>query len=570
MRISSDLRQRSLRAAALTAGAALAFFVGCSGSVSPKADADDEPMPEPDPGPEPGTPDEPKNDMPPEPIKEEAITQPSCGIAAVSPRLRRLSNFELVNSVRDLFGIEVAPTVAAHLVGDNQVSHYDNNERVQTVLAAEAKGYLRFAEDLAGKLTADVAGLTRCGANDKTCIETYLTQLAYRAYRRPLSDGEKARLVGLFNDLAGKFDIQTGLSAGLEFVLQAPEFLYKREGVGSKDAFDVATRLSYLLWGSLPDADLLAAAAADKLREPSELEAQTRRMLNDPRARSSVKHFFHQLLLLEEVDQRPKDPALFPSYDESTVKALHAQADRFIEHVVFDDGVKPLALFGAHYNFYDQKLGTLYDKDANANTFEKKDEDPSRSAGILTSGAVLAGTALSDISSPILRGKLVRERILCTEIAPPSTPVPDLPASDTAETTREIFEQHSSDPACNGCHRYLDPIGFAFENFDAIGRWRDKYPSGANVDASGELAEAGDASGAISGVGELGDKLGASDYVARCMARQMLQFSVGRDLTADDQCAMDWLAWDLGNNGSASVVSALERIATSALVTGRP
>jgi hypothetical protein len=316
----------------------------------------------------------------------------------------------------------------------------------------------------------------------------------------------------------------------------------------------------------MPDAALFAAAESGDIKKPAVLEEQAKRLIGDDRAKEGIKHFFWQWLYLDELEKRDKAESVVASYQSAVRPGLVAEAEAYIDHVAADLETPISDLFDGAYTFRNKALASVYGGTVDSANPQKVQTDPQRSAGILTTGAVLAATALADISSPILRGKLVRERVLCTHLPVPMV-VPELERINGA-TEREIFEQHSKDPVCAGCHALIDPIGFAFENFDAIGRWRDKYGNGADVDSQGEIVEAGDAEGKVSGVAELGKKLAQSDFVNRCMSSQFYQFAMGRDLNSNDACALDWMAYNLSKKGSGNFRKALTALVTTPAIAG--
>ncbi|MDX2019787.1 MAG: DUF1592 domain-containing protein [Deltaproteobacteria bacterium] len=499
------------------------------------------------------------------PALDQPIQKPTCKISGDKSGMRRLTNFELRNTVADLLGL-TSQTLGSLETGDNVRDGYDNNVAVQSVLEAEGKSFNAFAERAANSVTSDFAKATGCQATDATCASQWLLSTAKRAYRRPLADDEKARLQTLFDQLRTEFDLSTAFASTLTYMLQTPHFLYRREGITGTDAWEVASRLSYLLWGTMPDADLFAAAESGELKKATTLEQQVKRMIGDDRAKRGIKHFFWQWLYLDELEKRDKAESVVSSYQSTVRPDLVAEAGAYIDHVASDEGTPVSDLFDGAYTFRNKALASIYGGSAGSTELQKVQTDPQRSAGILTTGAVLAATSLADISSPILRGKLVRERVLCTHLPVPMV-VPELQRI-TGATEREIFEQHSKNPTCAGCHALIDPIGFAFENFDAIGRWRDKYSNGANVDANGEIVEAGDAEGKVSGVAELGKKLAQSDFVNRCLSSQFYQYAVGRDLTSNDACALDWMAYNLSKKGSGNFRAALTAITTTPAIAG--
>jgi hypothetical protein len=342
-----------------------------------------------------------------------------------------------------------------------------------------------------------------------------------------------------------------GIQLVVQSLLQSPHFLYRVE-FGMADPsegdvvelthYEIASRLSYLLWNTMPDTILFAAADAGRLRDPAEIEAQARRMLDTPRAREAVRNFHRQWLHLDEIEPlivaSGKDPEIYPTYYDSLTWLWRSEAEAFIDHAIFEDDANVELLFTAPYTMMNKELADHYGIDGPPGVeFTRVDLDPSKYAGFLTQPGLLALFAKPDRSSPILRGKFVRETLLCQVPPPPPDNVPEPPAVDESQTTREQFAEHSENPVCAGCHQLMDPIGFGFEHFDGIGRYRDTE-WGLEIDAAGELLGT-DVDGAFSGAVELAQVLASSDQVKACMASQWFRFGYGRFETEQDACAVN-------------------------------
>ncbi len=271
-------------------------------------------------------------------------------------------------------------------------------------------------------------------------------------------------------------------------MLQSPRFLYRVEmgmpdlltgqpDVTALDSWEVATRLSFLLWSSIPDEELFAAAEADALGDAASIEKQARRMLEDPRARDAVANFHEQWLGLGKIGTLNKDVAVYPTYTPALRPLWEKETLSFLDHVVFDDDKGDVkTMLTAPYSMMNADLAAFYGVSGpKGAAFERVDLDPAQRAGLLTQASLLAVNSKPNQSSPIHRGKFVRERLLCQTLAPPPNNVNIQPPEvDPTATTREKFSQHSSDPACAGCHRLMDPIGFGFESYDGIGQFRTR------------------------------------------------------------------------------------------------
>jgi hypothetical protein len=299
----------------------------------------------------------------------------------------------------------------------------------------------------------------------------------------------------------------------------------------------MASRLSYFLWGSMPDEALFAAADADTLSTKEGIKAQAQRMLDDPKARIAVGQFHSQWLGYERIQGATKDPALFPEWSSAVGALMEEETHQFIEHAIFDDGGTLKTLLTAPYTYMNSDLASFYgvaSPAASGSDFVRVDLDPKQHAGLLTMGSLMAWYAHTNQTSPVHRGKLVREQFLCTPLKPPPKNFM-APAVDPNATTRVRFAQHSTDPACAGCHRLMDPIGFGFENIDAVGRFRSTE-NGHPVDASGNLTDS-DVDGKFVGAIELADKLASSHEVEQCYATQWFRWTQGRGDTVEDTCS---------------------------------
>jgi hypothetical protein len=291
----------------------------------------------------------------------------------------------------------------------------------------------------------------------------------------------------------------------------------------------------------MPDDALLAAAEAGQLSADADIAAQAERMLADPRAHAVVRNFHDQWLRIAEIDGVEKDPGAFSKWTPTIAGLMRQEAAAFIDDVVWNGDGTLGALFGAPYTFANTALAQYYGLPAPGGTgFVKIDLDPTQHAGVLTQGGLLSLLAKQNQTSPVHRGKFVREQILCQPLQPPP---PNLqikpPELSTTLTTRERFAQHSADDYCASCHQLMDPIGLGFENFDAAGIYR-ATENGQPIDASGEV-KAADVAGPFNGPIELGQKLAGSADVRACVATQWFRYGYGRAETEGDGCSMKTL-----------------------------
>ncbi len=464
-----------------------------------------------------------------------------------------MTRFEYNNTIRDLLGDDTQP--ALNFVPEEEAMGFDNQAVALGVTQILAEQYMVAAEQIATRAVDKLDTLLPCqpvAGEERSCVEKFIVDFGRRAYRRPLDAGEVARLLAVFD---WGF-VATGLSQGIALVLQAmlqsPHFLYRvefgmpdpvEEDVVLLSPHEIASRLSYMLWSSMPDAELFAAADEGRLGTAPEVEAQARRMLDDPRARQAVANFNAQWLGLSHLDNINKDEVAYPKYDEGLRPLWRAETLAFLEDVIFDGEGDVASIYTGTHSIMNAELATFYGISGGPATdaFERVELDPTRSAGILTHASVLAATGKPNQSSPVHRGKFVRERLLCQILPPPpNNVVVTAPDVSPGATTRERFSEHATNPACAGCHVKMDPIGFAFEHYDGIGLWRDT-DQGLPIDDSGEMVDTRNIDGPFEGVVELGKKLAQSEEARQCVATQWFRYGYGRVEGEDDRCSMQSL-----------------------------
>lgn len=413
---------------------------------------------------------------------------------------------------------------------------------------AEGTGVLDYAVNGSGNFTVLVRGLDIEGPADpgaelvaerQACVEAVVDRLAPLAFRRPLEPARRERILALVDAADG--DYGEALKLVFEAIFASPSFLYLVEvgtavdgepGTFALDAYERAARISYALCEAPPDAELRAAAAADELSTPAQVEAQVRRLLDAPCGQATVQRFFSQLLWLYKVTDLDRDGTLFPAYSTDVAAGMLAETERFIHELVFVEGASLATLFTADYSWPDPRSAVLYGITPPAE--QTRMQLPDERAGLLTQPSVLAVTSTFDTTSPVLRGVFVLEHVLCQELPPPP---PGLmispPPPDPEATTRERWEQHSSDPTCAGCHSQIDPIGFTLEEFDAIGMHRTTE-NGRAIDATGGAPAIGAEDGTLAGGAALARAVAESPQSVSCFARQWLRFTLGRLETDGD------------------------------------
>lgn len=380
----------------------------------------------------------------------------------------------------------------------------------------------------------------------KEATEQVIRRLVTRAFRRPATDDEVGRLVKLAEQARSEGDsFEQSIQVALQAVLISPHFLYRMEvdppGQEGKprdlNDFEVASRLSYFLWSSMPDDELLTLATAGKLRQDGNLEKQTRRMLLDPKAKALAENFAGQWLELRSLDVRTPDQQLFPQYDDGLKAAMRTETEMFFANIVSEDR-SIFDLLSADFTFANEKLAKLYGlKDVSGNEFRRVSLAGTERGGILTQASILTVTSNPNRTSPVKRGKWILENILGTPPPPPPPNVPELKevkAGEAKGTLRERLEQHRVNPGCASCHKSMDPLGFAMENFDAIGAWRDKEGDAA-IDSAGQLPSGEK----FRGPKELRELLLSSrkPQFAQCLTEKLLTYALGRGVEYSDRCA---------------------------------
>jgi hypothetical protein len=481
--------------------------------------------------------------------------EPACeGEPSDRANLRRLTRFEYNNTVRDLLGDDTRP---ANVFPSEELGNgFGNDANAQPVSSLLAEQYNTVAEDVAVRATESPEKLgvlapcaasitdTTDAATEAACAEELVEDLATRAYRRPLVAGELEELLELREAIRAETDFATSIAGVLEALLQSPDFLYRIErGTVDEDGrrrptgHEMATRLSYLLWGTMPDDELFAAAEAGELSTAEGVRAHAERLLDDERARPVVRFFFDNLLPISALSQLERDPALYPTYTSQIGALMREETQTFLEHEIFEgSGTWPGALT-APYTFVNQPLAEFYGiPGVQGEEFRKVDLDTSQRLGLLTQAGVVAGTIHSNTTNPVVRGAFVVRNIMCSDIPLPPSELADEvkpPDPGSGPTARDRYSQHSEDTACRGCHALMDPVGLAFENYDPVGLWRDTE-NGVTIDASGSVPSV--AGSEAAGPVELVQIIAAAEQTQACFVERWSDFAYGRTRAAADEC----------------------------------
>lgn len=471
----------------------------------------------------------------------------ACTAGQPGPRLlRRLTRVELDNTLRELFG--TTTRYAASLVPDTTVNGFDNSARGLTVTPLLADQLRKVAEEVA--VAAAKRPELACATDGPTCARTYLEGGAARVFRRPLTAAEVTRWAAVYQlgrDTApsGTAAHQSGMELLLSGLLQSPAFLYRAElgvddGAGgyTLTSYEIASELSYFLWASPPDDELWSLATTDGLRDLTAIEAQARRLIASPRARAGIDRFTAQWLTVDQLAVLPKDLTLYPELTPALRAAMSEELFRRVAAVVQTGGTLSALLTG-HSTWVNAGLAQLYGIAPPASPDATGFGEVQAGTGLLGTGAVLTAHARPNGSSPISRGKLVREQLLCQSLpTPPSGVVAQPPAPDPALTTRQRYTQHSADPACNSCHLLVDPLGWGFEHYDGIGRYR-ATEAGQAIDDTGEILATTATNGPFAGLDALSSRLAASSEVASCFALEWTRFAYGLRENTQTACLTD-------------------------------
>ena len=389
-------------------------------------------------------------------------------------------------------------------------------------------------------------------ASEEPCAKRILSTLAKRAYRRPVTGPEVQTLLDFYKEGRANASFDAGIQRGLERLLAAPSFLFRIERPPANAAagsvyrlsdLDLAARLSFFLWSSIPDDELLNAAIAGKLKQPAVLEQQIRRMLADPRSRALVDNFVDQWLQMSKLTGLVPDVDAYPEFDENLRLAMHQETAEFVASQLRDDrGV--LELLTANYSYLNERLARHYTiPNIYGNHFRRVTFDDGVRGGLLGQASVLTVTSYPNRTSVVLRGKWLLANLLGTPPAPPPADVPSLKDAGQDGQPRSLrgrMEQHRNNPACSGCHQRMDPLGFALENFDALGKWRTEA-DGENVDASAALPDGTNFKG-ISGLRNL--LLQQKEDFVRTLTEKLLGYAIGRGIETYDLPAIRKIARD--------------------------
>jgi hypothetical protein len=398
---------------------------------------------------------------------------------------------------------------------------------------------------------------------EEACAEKIISSLARRAYRRPVAADDLPPLLALFRQSAAEDGFEAGVRLALLKILVSPEFIFRiefdppdptAERAHRVSDVELASRLSFFLWSSIPDDELLAVAERGELDDASVLEREVRRMLADPRSQALVKNFAGQWLFLRNIARIQPDPAAFPNFDENLREALEQETELLVDSTLREDR-SIVDLLTADYTFVNQRLAEHYGiKGVYGSEFRRVAiNDPNRQ-GLLGQASILTVTSYPNRTAPTIRGKWVLEQLLGTPPPPPPPNVPSLKedAGAIAVTMRQRMEQHRANPACAVCHRIMDPLGFALENFDGLGRWRDSAGPGAGpIDSSGVLPD-GTRFDGPAGLREV--LLSRRELFVETFTERLLTYALGRGVEEYDRPVIRKIVREAGEPRWSSII----------------
>ena len=470
-----------------------------------------------------------------------------CGTLQPGRRLlRRLSHEEYRHTIFDLLEIEIDAKAA--FVADPNSHGFDNPPDLLNVSSLLVNQYREMAEQIGEQVTLDSWLPCELSEGNIHCAQQFIINFGQRAFRRPLTQEEVNRYLEIYRLVVAQECFEQGIRWVIIGMLQSPHFLYRSE-LGWLDgnqfklsAYEIASELSYLIWQSMPDDELFQLAAQGELLDPQVVQNQLERMLTDPRSVRTAQYFIERWLHLDRLMQVTRDSIIYAALYFELREMMLTETRIFVEEL-WKSTAEFSSLFLSNHSWINQELADYYELElgeqhSQFTNFYRTGLDATRPAGILTQGAFLTTHAAPTSSSPILRGVTLREQILCDHLDPPPEGLEIIPPSfDPNLSTRERFAAHTEDPLCASCHTLIDPLGFAFENYDGIGRYRlTEGESELMIDSSGNLETTSGEVISFSGIGELSNALAQDTKVHACYVKQWLRFGIGETEGLDSEC----------------------------------
>ena len=496
-------------------------------------------------------------------------------VTAVAPSLRRLTISQYHNVITDIFGEGLL--VPSNLEPDIETEGFRSlGASISSISPVGVERYEQASYSIAKQIVEDSNRLTPWFGCDldispsQACISTGIDSLGLELWRSPLNTTQRERLNGLYQIISEQTDTLTGVEYVLSAMLQSPKFLYRSEinndslmdtaqAVHSLDAWSLASRLSFFLWNSSPDVELLEMALSEELLDQTVLEEQVNRMMVDPRFENGIRNFFDELFHLYDLDNITKDPFVYTHASPDLYASAKEETFRTIDYIIHNN-MDFRELLTTQTTFVDRRLSTLYGIPAPVSDGfgEVTLTQQTGRRGLLTQASMLNIHAHATASSPTLRGVFIRKTLLCQMVPPPpadvDTSIPE--ATDEAPTMRERLEQHFEDPSCAGCHKMMDLVGLGLENFDGIGQWRD-LENNAPIDPSGNI----DGEEFLNAWG-MGEVVSNHPNLGPCLTDQVYSYALGHRMSDGEDAHQDWLVEHLFYN-DWSFTSLVKTIALS-------
>jgi hypothetical protein len=463
----------------------------------------------------------------------------ACADEAIPPvaAVQTITKLEYNNVIRDLFGLnnDFAASFNAARYG---LAGFSSESEAQVLSAAMVNDFWTASKMVTDVLFSTNPGAVLTCASGDACAKTIIKNVTDKAFRRPATQAELDKLFAVFK---GSSDptFANAIKLSMRAILMAPQFIFRVYNLPANGAaqaaltdYELASRLSFFIWGSIPDSPLLAAAAAGTLKDPATLETHVRRMLKDPRARYLTKTFGRQWLDLDKFDGLILDAARFPNWNADLKQSMKTETETFIDNVFFNDQ-SIMEFVTAKYSFVDSRVADVYKVNAaGGSQFVRTNLDQTR-FGVLTQPAILAMNSLSNHTSPVRRGKFTLERILCSGPGSPPANIPPLPATAGGDLTDEsairdrLAAHRMQGSTCAACHSSMDPIGLTYENYNSLGEYRTMYINGKGIDASGRLPTGEN----LTSFADFARLLATDPRYPACFTAKLLTFAEGTDMT---------------------------------------
>lgn len=531
--------------------------VSPNGTTTPSVDASGNPIPGVVPNPDgstdpvspqaPDTPGAPPIGMDTDPAADPSLpAEPLATCDTPGPRtIRRLTAKQYHNTLVDLFGRDDIPR--EEVLSDPAVNGFHIDADALQVRDLTGELLMNYAEQVAKWATTEgdlKYQISPCTSNDESCYRQFVEEFGAKAFRQPLTADQITTYVAMMT-AEKEVSFEAGMEVVLTAMLQSPYLVYRRE-VGESDGqgqykltpWEIASQLSYFLTDSPPDQELRDAAAQGRLETPEDIEREANRLLATDRAQGPLRKFVQGWLEIDGLPSKAKDTSILDLSD-SLRQAMLRETEEFFLDLFYNDGTIG-DLYAADHTFVNGELASLYGLQGGGSDFQKVSiAGTTRATGVLGQGAFLTQHALPENSSPVQRGIITRERLLCQDLPPvPENLDTNLEAPAGFKSNRERYQQHSADPTCAGCHSVIDPLGFSFENYDAFGRYRE-MDMGAPIDASGELNSVVGGPVPLTGLQDLNNYLAISDAARSCVVRYWTYYAYGKDTWDQKVCNHD-------------------------------